>query len=274
MRIRGVAHRSELRALGFTEEVRRQQLQAGTISRVGAFYVTAKAPAELLTYLAAGVRPTCVTAADLHGLWIPLHEGAHVYRPRGFDPAEVDESWVVHGRGMRSWPDALPIADLPLALDHAARCLPTRDAAVLFESAVNLRKITLAHARRIVEGLPQRRRTPLRRISSHAESGTETSVRWWLESLNVPVTPQVHISGVGRVDLQVGHSWIIECDSVKHHDTPAQYHQDRHRDLQLRAKGYTVTRLTWEQVFLKWDDTKKELLRCIRRGDHQQALPR
>lgn len=274
MRIRGVAHRSELRGLGLAEKKRRLQLQEGIITRVGAFYVTAEAPADLLPFLEAGVRPTCFTAAVHHELWVPLHENSHVFRPRGIDLEEPDEDWVEHGRGLRSWPDALPVADLPLTLEHAARCVPNRDAAILFESAMQQQKISPGRARRIVEGLPQRLRAPLRRIDPRAESGTETAVRWWLESRRVPVTPQVRIAGVGRVDLKVGRSWIIECDSTKHHDNPQQYHEDRRRDLLLRAMGYTVTRLTWEQVFLKWEDTEAELLRCIRRRDHHQPLPR
>lgn len=274
MRIRGVAHRSELRELGFTDKERRLQLEAGIITRVGAFYVTSRAPAALLTFLEAGVRPTCFTAAVLHELWVPLHEHAHVFRPRGVDLEMLDEDWIEHGRGLRSWPDVSPIADLPLTLEHAARCASARDAAILFESAVQQRKISLERARRIVEGLPQRVRDPLRRIDPRAESGTETAVRWWFESRRVPATPQVHIAGVGRVDLKVGRSWIIECDSTKHHDNPAQYHEDRGRDLRLRAKGFTVTRLTWEQVFLDWKETEQELLQCIRRRDHQQPLPR
>lgn len=274
MRIRGVAHRSELTSLGISEKMRQKMLLAGTMVRVGTWYVTPEAPADLLPFLREGMRPTCLTAAEHHQLWVPPHDKSHVYRPRGVARNALDEDWIAHGAGMRSWPDALPYADLPLTLEHAARCVPVRDAAILFESAVQKRKLSLRRAKGIVEGLPQRRRNQLRRIDPRAESGTETAVRWWLESLRVPVTPQVQIAGVGRVDLKLGKSWIIECDSVKYHDNPKQYHEDRRRDLVLKARRYTVTRLTWEQVFLSWDTTKEQLLTCIRRRDHQRALPR
>lgn len=274
MRIRGVAHRSELAGLGITEKERRRMLRDGAMVRAGTFYLTAEAPAAMLPLLREGVRPTCLTAAKHHELWVPLHRKTHVYRPRGMDQGVLGKDWVEHGAGLRSWPDALPLADLVLTLEHAARCLPARDAAILLESAVQRQKISLRQARQIVEGLPRRLRIPLRRIDPRAESGTETAMRWWLESLRVPVTPQVQIPGVGRVDLQVGHSWVIECDSATYHDNPEQYHEDRRRDLLLKARRYTVTRLTWEQVFLEWEDTKQELLRCIRRRDHRRALPR
>ncbi|MGP5056375.1 hypothetical protein ACTXJ3_14985 [Brachybacterium paraconglomeratum] len=173
---------------------------------------------------------------------------------------------------MRSWPDRDPVADLELALEHAGRCLPVRDAAILFESALNKELLTWDVAQRIVSGLASSRRRQLARISPLAESGTETAVRWWLESLHVPVAPQVVVPGVGRVDLKLGQNWIIECDSVQFHDNPRQYHLDRARDLQLQARRYTVTRLTWEQVFLDWERTSQLLLTILRRREHRRPL--
>ena len=35
----------------------------------------------------------------------------------------------------------------------------------------------------------------------------------WLQQVRVQVRPQVQIPGVGRVDLVVGNSLIVECDT-------------------------------------------------------------
>ena len=291
------------------------------MSRTGTWYVTDEAPADLVRLLARGVRPTCVSAAQHHGLWVPLHEGDHVYRPRGLAAVEPRRDAVVtgggaamtggdavvtgggavmtgalaaasgggaaaiggdalvtggdlvmHGSAMRSWPDRAPIADLPLALEHAMRCLSVRDAAILLESALNRRKISRSEVVRLLASLPAALRAQLSRVTTLSESGTETAVRWWLESLHVPVTPQVRIPGVGRVDLKLGTSWIIECDSATYHDNPEQYHRDRARDLRLQARRYMVTRLTWEQVFLDWEETEAQLLTILRRRDHRRPL--
>ena len=94
-------------------------------------------------------------------------------------------------------------------------------------------------------------------------------MRWWLESLTVPVRAQVQIGQVGRVDLLIGRSWIIECDSRAFHDNPKQYSADRSRDLALQSYGYRVTRLTWQQVFVTWPATQKMLLTILRRGTHR-----
>ena len=307
MKIPGIAHRSDLAGLGITDADRRRLLRRGRMSRAGTWYVTDAAPQDLVSLLAQGVRPTCVSAALHHGLWVPLHEGDHVYRPRGLaaveprrnivvtgrdaavtgrdtavtsrdvavtgrDVAVPGRDMVMHGSAMRSWPDRAPIADLPLALEHAMRCLSVRDAAILLESALNRRKISMGEVERLLAALPAVRRAQLARVTPLSESGTETAVRWWLESLHVPVTPQVRVAGVGRVDLKLGTSWIIECDSATYHDNPEQYHRDRARDLRLQARRYMVTRLTWEQVFLGWEETKAQLLTIIRRRDHRRPL--
>lgn len=270
---------------------------AGTTRHVGPWRIDDRAPADLEALLALGVRPTCLDAAALHGLWVPPSLGAvHVFRPRIARGARVDPDTtqevpraapirrrngrpveqvqklsvplLLHGPALRSWPSHDPVPDLPLALDHAARCLPTVQAAILFESALERRRLRRNQAERIIAGLPFRARRDLTRIRDDAGSGTETRVRWWFEARRVRVRSQVVIPGVGRVDLVVGSSWVIECDSREFHDSDDAYERDRTRDLALRTRGYVVTRLTWKQVFLAWADTEARLLAALRRGEH------
>ena len=61
---------------------------------------------------------------------------------------------------------------------------------------------------------------------------------------------------------------MIECDSREFHDDPLSYDADRARDLDLTSRGYRVTRLSWEQVFLRWEETQAMLLAILRRGEH------
>lgn len=179
-----------------------------------------------------------------------------------------------HGPALRAWPDTDPVPGIARVLEHAGRCLETVDAATVFESAVHQGQISLDRALDVVAVLPGNSRRALCRIRGDAESGTETTVRWWLEGRRVPVRSQVWVPGVGRVDLLVGDSWVIECDSRRHHDTDDAYRRDRARDLELRALGYTVTRLTWEQVFVSWYSTQRSLLAVIARGDHHRTIAR
>ena len=100
-------------------------------------------------------------------------------------------------------------------------------------------------------------------------------MRWWMESRRFPVRPQVLFpEGRRRMDLLVGKSWVIECDSREFHDDPLSYDVDRARDLYLASRGYRVTRLSWEQVFLRWEETQAMLLAILRRGEHRDPPSR
>ena len=265
----------------------------GAVTSIQPWYVTAEAPSDLVALLRLGVRPTCLDAAALHGLWIPLHPGTHVYRPRSSARRDVlraaqvrqlrrrdgqpwegapMESLVLHTPEPRSWPDRDPVPELSLVLEHAGRCLPVAKTAVLLESAMHRGLATTREVERIVASLPQRKGRSLTRVRSDAESGTETMVRWWLESIGVPVRSQVRFpDGRRRMDLLVGRSWAIECDSRQFHDDPGAYEEDRARDLHLAAHGYRVTRLTWSQVVGRWAETERQLRAILGRGEHLLA---
>lgn len=304
MEIKGVILASGLKRVEPDRRRRHRLLHDGTIRAVGQWYVSAEAPADLLALLSLGVRPTCLDAAALYGLWVPLARGVHAFRPRAVGapvpaplavqirrrvdpesgelvplPEPVDEERprppepvVLHRPRLRTWPDDDPVPDLLLVLDHAARCLPTVKAAILIESALNQGKLTRPGLSQLLEGLPQKHRTPLSRVRSDAQSGTETAVRWWLEGRSVRVRTQVQLAPRIRVDLLVGTNWVIECDSRRFHDDPGSYLEDRRRDLALASRGYRVTRLTWEQVFLEWEATERMLRSMLLRREHRQVL--
>lgn len=290
MRIEGIRHQAQVRADGTSRSAVRRWLGDGAVTNTAPWYLTPTAPPGIVALLELGVRPTCVDAASLHGLWTPLHPGTHVFRPRaprdggalqgmtahpvrrraaGIVTLEHEQALVLHGPALSAWPGHDPVPDLDLVLTHAAHCLPVEKAAVLFESALHRGKLTRPQAENILAALPQRLRRPLSRIRDDAESGTETLVRWWLESRHFPVRAQALFPDRRRrVDLLVGKSWVIECDSREFHDDPLSYTRDRERDLYLTSRGYRVTRLSWEQVCLRWEETERALLGILRRGDH------
>lgn len=292
MKIDGIDHQRTLRARGLTRQDVVARTVRGEHRTVRPWYITDDAPPELVALLELGLRPTCLDAASLHGLWTPPHTGVHAFRPRSVRrPPELDDirvlplrrgrndggpkprhSIVFHGPELRAWPDDDPVPALPLVLEHAARCLPAMKAAVLFESALQRRLLRRRHVDTVLERLPRDVRRPLSRVRSDAESGTETAVRWWFESRGIAVTAQARFPrDARRVDLLVGRSWVIECDSREFHDDPLSYAQDRERDLYLESLGFRVTRLSWEQVFLHWDETERQLRTILARNEHRRA---
>lgn len=292
MQIPGIRHKMQLRGDGIARRTLARWLREGAVTSIQPWYVTPEAPQDVVALLHLGVRPTCLDGASAHGLWTPPHTGTHVYRPRvltaGLEledarafrvrrragravPSGEAQPLVLHGPELRTWPDQDPVPDLGLLLEHAGRCLPVAKSSVLFESALNRELLGRRDVDRIVATLPQCVRRPLARVRSDAESGTETTVRWWFESRGVAVRSQVRFpDGRRRMDLLVGESWVIECDSREFHDDPRSYDEDRERDLHLTSWGYTVTRLSWEQVFRRWPQTERMLLAIYRRGEYRK----
>ena len=237
----------------------------GTVKRISHnWYATEHAPPDVVYGLQKDVRLTCVSAAKHHGIYTPLFNGFHVYSVHSRCNTYLSSSYITHPSPyLDKWPDDNPIAPLDLTLLHAGRCLPVAEAAILFESALNLGKILPGDALAIIDKLPGNRRRSLSRIRSDAQSGTETMVRWFLESKRIRVQSQVVIPRVGRIDLLVGESLVIECDSVSYHTSIDQYHKDRYRDQELIRQGYQPLHLTWEDVFLRWESTEQFLLALI-----------
>lgn len=293
MKIAGIAHRETLRAEGVDRRDLARWRRQKLVRSVQPWYVTPDAPADLVALLELGVRPTCLDAAAMYGLWIPRHPGTHVFRPRSRRQDEglhdvrrtalrrrngspcsagPPQRLILHSPDLRAWPDTDPVPDLELVLQHAGRCLPPVKAAVLVESALHHGLLSMHSVGQIIASLPHSRRRALGRVRADAESGTETTVRWWFETRGIGVRSQVRFpDGRRRMDLLVGRSWVIECDSREHHDDPVSYDEDRARDLYLASRGFTVTRLSWEQVFLRWPETERMLLSILRSGAYRRA---
>lgn len=264
----------ELYDQGFTKAHIHTAVENGMLLRVGhGWYASPHAPPDQILAASEGVRLTCISAGKFHDLWTPLHQRLHVFGVHG-RPQQGAQQFIIHrSPRLDAWPDNNPVAPLDLMLLHAGKCLPIVDAAILFESALNQEKILLADALAIIDELPKRRSIPLSRISPEAQSGTETKVRWFLESRGVQVEAQVEIDGVGRVDIVVGKSLVIECDSVQYHAGTEQYYKDRERDQELIRQGYLPIHLTWEDVCLRWESTVALLEAILASRRHRFMRP-
>lgn len=236
----------------------------GELLRVGRYYVTPDTTPEVRDALAAGLRPTCLSAAQEHGLWVPPGPGRHVYARR----SAVGSGWVGHG-WHEAWPEPEPVASPRLLLEHACTCLDPLDVGILADSALHQGLVRADEIAQLAGTQPRAVSRVLSRASGLAQSGTESKVRLFLQLHNVTVTAQVKIDGVGLVDNLAGRRWIIECDSRAHHTGEDTYAKDRARDLRALELGYFTTRLTHWMAFGGWDKTSQTLLRVIRSGRHR-----
>ena len=194
----------------------------------------------------------CVSVLKRYGIWVPDH-GLHVraegdcqpyrWRPRSFSAIDT----------------------LDVALASAVNCLDSEGVIVILDSALNLRLIEMADATTLVKGSKYAHLRLDEKCDGRSESGLETITRLRLRARHIKVRLQVEIGTVGRVDLLVGKSLVIECDGQAYHSFDA----DRERDRRLRALGFQVIRLSYNHVMHDWAAAEQDLLAVIRRREHE-----
>lgn len=265
----GVWRTTDLRAEGVSHDAINQRIATGVLTRLGrGWYGSVLTPPAVSSALSRNARLTCVSAARVHGLWVPPDLGTHCVSRRPA-PGELEEFTTRHRPFLRQWPDDEPVMPLRLTLLHAAHCLAPEHTAVLLESARERRLLDADDIECLLTAVPQRTRRDIGEVQASAGSGSETRVRRYLERKGVKVRAQAVLHAVGRVDLLVGDRLIIECDSRAHHTSPEAYQTDRLRDAMSLREGFLVLRLTWESIWLRWEETQELLDSLIRRKVHR-----
>jgi very-short-patch-repair endonuclease len=248
---------------GWTRHRIQDAIARGSLRRVARGWYDAGgcAPDELSATVAGG-RLGCLTGLRDHGVWVPPTTHPHIILPRWSSrPGKGIHHVLPRGAG---WSDHAITYDVVECLRHVLRYHDVETSLIVLESACNLRLISESTARGLIAERPERRRRQLVWFDPRSESGTETRARLFLVRRGYRVRIQEHVRGVGRVDLLVGESLIIECDSHAHHTGEANYRTDRSRDLSATASGRRVIRLTWEQCFITWETTMDLLLTHLR----------
>ena len=246
------------------------EIGAGHLTVVArGWYAAPQADRDIVRSLRLGGRLTCLSAARLHGLWTPSDRQLHI-AVRSGDLAPTVAGVTTHRLSTAGWPTPEPVLPLPLVLGHALRDHSTEVGLTLLESAVEKRLISVSDAHDLIRAQSRRKRSRgLQHFDPRAGSGSETRVRLFFQRLNIPVVAQAQIAGVGRVDLLVGESLVIEVDSSAYHRALAQYEEDCRRSLELTALGFYVVRLSYTQVFDTWNTTVQALRNVLKTGRHR-----
>ncbi|MGO4103795.1 endonuclease domain-containing protein [Leifsonia sp. YAF41] len=158
-------------------------------------------------------------------------------------------------------------------IDDAAACLATclpRDHAIIaFDSLVNGQVLSADRLRVALAGLPDSHEWMMRLVDAGCGSGLETLARLNLLRHNIRVRSQVHIPGIGWVDLLFGDRLVLELDSRAHHTDPTAYERDRARDLALIERGYLVVRVTYRSIMREWPTIERAILAIVHRREHR-----
>ena len=213
-----------------------------------------------------GLSLACLTACKQYKIWVPNDHQTHLSFPRNSKTPYPQTSNTIYHRQSSVATGFLPSP--AIAVSQVMRFHDAETGLIVLESAVDKKCLTPAQARALIQELPPTLQLPYRFFEPTAQSGSETRVRVFLRQLRVKVSAQVTIPGVGRADLVVGNSLIIECDSAAHHTSAHDYNVDRHRDAAARLLGYQVIRLSFAQIWVDWEETKNFIRSIIHTHAH------
>ncbi len=244
----------------------RDLIKGGQLQKIcRGWYATPDADQRIVGQIQNGVRIGCLTGCKFHGLWVPPFSGTHVTYRTGTKPQSASRT-VVH-RYDAPLSDTV-VWDIHDCLRQVLRAHDPETALVVLESAVHIGLIRSYEAHTLIKDAP-RRSQHLSRHLSNTESGSETRASYFFRARGVKVRNQVEIPTVGRVDILVGDRLIVECDSDRFHATQESYENDRRRDLAAIDLGYETTRLSYSQIWDRWEATKQSLLIQIRNNRHR-----
>lgn len=253
--------------------VSRTQLEklvaSGAMTRVGyGWYARESADPNFITAARAGTRLGCVTACAAHGIWMPsnntelhvlagLGESVEAVESRVFSASKGLHTPIVH---RATGPKSQLVCPVDEAIEQVAKHHETEIALIAIESALNMKLVDIRWVSAMLERLSQRQRMALEDFSFASESGSETRVAHSMRKRGLTVHQQVPLfpNRHHRVDIVVGKSWVIECDSAMHHSAIKKYELDRDRDLYLESHGFRVTRLSYRQIWQEWESTQQQ----------------
>jgi very-short-patch-repair endonuclease len=287
-RLGGAAHATSLHKLGISPKMLVRAHQAGGIERIRrGWYGVPEHASDRVRAIRVGGRLDCVSLLRTHSVWLMpdtrLHVGVTVPRRQLRSPLARNVSlddWagepyvVAHWRAHLNNP-AEPVNLIDDAAASVALCLPRDHAIVAFDSLLNRKALSHERLRAALAGLPDSHEWMMELVDAGCGSGLETLIRLMLRGHRVVVRSQVHVPGIGWVDLLVGDRLVIEADSRAHHDDPKSYERDRARDLALTGLGYLVVRITYKRVMYDMPAVEQALMTIIRRQEHRwQTLHR
>lgn len=216
------------------------------------FYALPSTSPQALQAVSMGGRLCCVSAARSYGLWggtdarLHLRVSPHATRlPEGdavrhwVDGDDHDECWRV------SFADCLR---------SVARCAPVQTAVAVLDTALSAGLATVAGLAAVFDDEPRPARAVAASARPGSDSGIESIVRQRLEARGHVVEQQVHVSGVGRVDMRVDGLLYLELDGFAYHSGRAAFERDRIRDTGLALAGGRRLRVSALQVVEHPDD--------------------
>lgn len=299
----GVVTRTDLLASGMKRAALEALIENGDVVRLdrSRFALPGTDP-SIVTAVSEGGTLTCLSALKLAGVSVLDESLVHLRRPtcrrRGRDwakgvmecrlpprlmalsgdsttiPPELRTLAPSIERKKRDsgpeWPDH-PLDGIDAALRIACTNHTDEELAVVLDSLLCTRLRTRAKLHTLLDGHSKRAARLVGLANAGSESVLESVVRHRLVARGITVQTQVRIPDLGRVDMLLGKSLILETDGYAFHADRASFCEDRRRDRIAVALGYAVIRLTWEQVFSGWPQAMADISAVVATRRHLRS---
>lgn len=263
----GILPTRSLRAAGFSERAIRQAIATRQIHRVRKGWVALEEVDRrvVLAVRAHGVL-TCISEAARRGLWVMSDGQVHIAAAPHAGGIRAT-GCVVHWSkpALPRHPDSA-VDSLENSLLAVAACQSHENAVTIWESA--LRQSLVAPETMRQFSLTARAKAVLDAASPWSDSGLESIAISRLRFLRVPIVQQVVIAG-RPVDILIGDRLVLQIDGGHHVD--AQRDKDIAHDALLMTMGYTVIRVSYEQVIHQWRVVQHRIMQAIGQGQHLAA---
>jgi very-short-patch-repair endonuclease len=273
-----VATRRQLLALGVDPRALASAVRTGLLLRVRrGYYALPTTETSVIEAVRIGGRVSCVSAAELQGVWVPNPPFAHVSLAHTASRLRSPRSRFVRlspdnlgGCELHWWPllgqvnESVHSVSLIDSLAHIIRCQPRPIAVAALDSALFEKKIASADLDQIFGGVPAKFRLLRGDIDARCMSGLETIVRLMMLDAGLSCVPQVWFARVGCVDLVVEGCVVVETDGHRGHDGAEASARDYARDTELAALGYIVLRFNYRQVMFQPDAVMAAILGALR----------
>lgn len=162
-------------------------------------------------------------------------------------------------------PDAA-VDSLENSLLLVAECQGRENALAIWESAIRKSLTTPEAMSRLP--LTARARAILDVIRPWSDSGLESFAMSRLRFLRVDLRQQIVIAG-RPVDLLIGDRLVLQIDGGHH--VGAQRDKDIAHDALLATMGYTVIRVSYEQMVRDWPSVQHRIMEAIAQRLHRAA---
>ena len=283
----GIATRQQLVSAGCTGFDLTRAVRMGAIRRVRqARYATDAALPDAVVATRVGGLLAGISAANSYGLWSGFDTRVHVsvgqnssrlrtnvppsLRAIGQDLSadfirrRVCVHWLREGAVPELGPECWRVP-VEVCLRQVVEWADRETAIACLDTALTIRKLRCEDIAHIFSASSAAERLIAAQCDYGCDSGTESLVGQRLLALGIQMRRQVHIPGVGRVDIGiVGTRIIIEVDSKGHHDNPRAFEEDRRRDAELVSRNYIVIRLSYLKVTGDWPWCVRVVLAAIR----------